>query len=359
MPPTPIRPVRAMQLQEEQWVRLHAFPGRTRAVERVNLSFRVEGQLIGRPVYVGDEVLKKELLAQLDPKDFEVKLQNAIGRLERAEADLRFAERDYTRAQNIWKKDPGAISESLLDQKNEEANRLKGEVKSLEAEVEQAEDQLSYTYLRSPFDGVVVATYVQNYEYVNAKQSIVRLLNTSQVEMVIDLPESMIAGIRNIDKIIVEFDAIPGEEFSATIKEVGTEASTTTRTYPLTLVIDQPSNASIYSGMAGSAYLYSRSAEGFNEEGFLVPPSSLMTDDELKNTYVWIINEESMDVEKRQVEKGTLTSRGIIIKGNLEEGEWIVTSGVSYLQDRQLVRVYPVTLNTEGEQVPFIPPEEA
>ncbi|MCH9625212.1 MAG: Multidrug resistance protein MdtA [Chlamydiales bacterium] len=359
MPPTPIRPVRAMQLQEEQWVRLHSFPGRTRAVERVNLSFRVEGQLIERPVYVGDEVLTKELLARLDPKDFEVKLQNAIGRLERAEADLRFAERDYTRAQNIWKKDPGAISESLLDQKNEDANRLKGEVKSLEAEVEQAEDQLSYTYLRSPFNGVVVATYVQNYEYVNAKQSIVRLLNTSQVEMVIDLPESMIAGIGNIDKIVVEFDAIPGEEFPATIKEVGTEASATTRTYPLTLVIDQPSNASIYSGMAGSAYLYSRSAEGFNEEGFLVPPSSLMTDDELKNTYVWIINEESMSVEKRQVEKGTLTSRGIIIKGDLEEGEWIVTSGVNYLQDEQLVRVYPVTLNTEGEQVPFIPAEEA
>ncbi len=84
-----------------------------------------------------------------------------------------------------------------------------------------------------------------------------------------------------------------------------------------------------------------------------------MTDDELKNTYVWIINEESMSVEKRQVEKGTLTSRGIIIKGDLEEGEWIVTSGVNYLQDEQLVRVYPVTLNTEGEQVPFIPAEEA
>lgn len=353
-PPEIIRPVRAMQLQKKQWVSLHAFPGRTRAVERVNLSFRVEGQLIERPVYVGDRLLKEELLARLDPRDFEVRLENALGRLERAEADLRFAEKDYARAQNIQKEDPGAISQSLLDQKEEQRNRLKGEVKSLQAEVEQAEDRLKYTYLRAPFDGVIVATYVQNYEFVQAKQPIVRLLNTSQVEMVIDVPETMIGEIAGVDQIRVEFDALPEKMFPASVKEIGAEASTTTRTYPVTLLIEQPPEETIYSGMAGSAYFYTKQGkEEFDEEGYLVPPTALFTDDALEQTFVWIIDETSMSVQKKEVKKGSLTSQGIIINGDLKRGEWLVTSGVNYLHEGKVVRIYPVMLNTSGEQVPI------
>lgn len=352
LPPVPIRPVRAMQIEVEQWVRLHAFPGRTRAVERVNLSFRVEGQLIERPVYVGDHVLKGELLAQLDPRDYEVKLANALGRLEKADADLRFAERDYQRAVNIWEKDPGAISESLLDQKKEEVNRIKGEEKSLKAQVAYAEDQLSYTSLLAPFNGVVVATYVENHEYVNAKQPIIRLLDTSQVEMVIDVPESMIAQIAYVDKVLVEFDAIPGQEFPAEIKEIGTEASTTTRTYPVTLVIDQSGGETIFAGMAGYAYLFSTKTKEFSGEGFLLPASSLFTDDTLEVTYVWLIDFETMRVYKQGVKRGKLTSQGMIIVQGLREGDWVVTSGVNYLQEGQTVRIYPVKLNMEGEQIP-------
>ena len=349
-----IRPVRAMKLEAAELVRLHSFPGRTRAVERANLSFRVEGQLLERPAFVGDNVLRSEVLARLDPKDFEVNLQTTLGELEKAQADLRFAESDYQRAQNIWKEDPGAISESFLEQKKEEANRLKGEVHAWESKVEQATDQLSYTYLRAPYNGVVVATYVENFEYVQAKQPILRLLDTAQVEMVIDVPESMIADIPYVDRVVVEFDSIPGIEFVGEIKEIGTEASTTTRTYPVTLLIHQPIEETIYPGMAGYAYLFSSRSEEFNEEGFLLPASALVTDDELKRTYVWVVNEETMTVQQREVEKGRLTSQGIIITAGLHEGEWVVTAGVHYLRDDQLVRVSPVKLNASGDQVQVI-----
>ncbi|NGX62132.1 MAG: Multidrug resistance protein MdtA [Chlamydiae bacterium] len=349
--PPPIRPVRAMQLSSEELVRLYSFPGRTRAVDRVNLSFRVEGQLIDRPGSVGDEVLKGELLARLDPTDYEVAVENSLGNLEKAQADLRFAERDYKRAQNIYKEDPGAISVSLLDKKKEEKNRLQGEVRSLEAELQSRIDQLSYTYLRAPFDGMIVAAYAQNYEYVQAKQPIIRLLNTSQVEMVIDVPESLIGEIPFIEKVIVEFDALSDLQFPAKIKEIGTEASTTTRTYPVTLLIDQPEETEIYAGMAGSAVLLSGKPSELSEEGFLLPPSSLLADDTLQKTYVWIVDEESMAVTKREVEKGRITSQGVVIESGLQEGEWVVTAGVHFLHEGQEVRLQPVTLNASGEQV--------
>ncbi len=347
--PPIIRPVRAMQLESKELVRLSSFPGRTRAVDRTNLSFRVEGQLVERPVFVGDKVLKGELLARLDPKDFEVNVQNALGSLERAQAQLRFAENDYERVQKIWKEDPGAISESMLDQKKEEANQLKGQVRSLEAELEHAVDQLGYTKLLAPYNGVVVATYVENHEYVRAKQSIIRVLDTSQVEMVIDVPESMIASIPSVEGAVAEFDAIPHKEFQAEVKEIGAEASASTRTYPVTLLIEQPDEEVIYPGMAGYAYLYSSMPGEFSGVGFIIPPAALVTDSNLSTTYVWIVDTDSMTVYKREVEKGRLTSEGMIILGGVEEGEWIVTAGVQYLEKGQKVRLAPVQVD-EGTE---------
>lgn len=349
-----IRPVRAMKIEGSELVRLNSFPGRTRAVDRVNLSFRVEGQIIERPVTVGDHVLQGGLLARLDPRDFEVSVQNALGRLEQAQANLRFAENDYRRAQNIWKEDPGAISKSLLDQKKEQANQLRGEVRALEAKVDHAVDQLSYTYLRAPYNGIVVATFAQNYEYVQAKQPILRLLDTSKVEMVIDVPESMIVDVASVERVIVEFDTLPGKEFPAELKEIGIEASAATRTYPVTLLINQPKEETIYPGMAGYAFLFSTYSKEFNETGFLLPPSSLVTDDSLKKTYVWIADPETMRVRKQEVEKGRLTSQGVLILKGLEEGEWVVTAGVHYLTEGQQVRLFPVKISPSGEQVPAV-----
>jgi len=348
--PESIRPVRALQLVKEAIVQSRIFPGRTRAVNRSNLSFRVDGPMIERPVFVGDQVSKGQLLARIDPRDYEVNLQIVEGKLEQAEAQLRFAERDYERATNIWKKDPGAISKSLLDQKLETMNELKGQLVSLQGDVKAAEDRVSYTEMTSPFEGIIVATYVEPFEYVNAKQPIMRLLDTSKVEMVIDVPESQIAEIQDVQKIMVSFDSYPEREFEAKIKEIGTEASATTRTFPVTLLIEQPKDATILAGMAGYARLYGRDTPDFSEQGFLVPTTAIISDVDKSVTYVWLIDTGTMKVYLEPVEKGRLTERGVIITGGLNEGEWVVTSGANLLQEGQVVRILPVTLDEQGRQ---------
>jgi len=348
--PESIRPVRALQIVAEETVQTRVFPGRTRAVNRVNLSFRVEGPMIERPAFVGERVNKGQLLAKIDPRDYEVNLQIVKGKLERAEAQLRFAERDYERAMNIWKKDPGAISQSLLDQKKETVNELKGQLVSLQGDVDAAQDQLSYTDLVSPFDGMIVATYVERFEYVNAKQSILRLLDTSRVEMVIDVPESQITEIKDVKEIKVILDSLPGREFDARIKEIGTEASATTRTFPVTLVIDQPEDATVLAGMAGYAMLFGQETPDFSEKGHLVPTTSIISDVDKKITYVWLINPDTMKAYLQPVQKGKLTERGVIITGGLKDGEWVVTSGANLLREGQVVRILPVTLDEQGRQ---------
>ncbi len=347
-PRQPVRPVRALKLTKEETIQTRVFPGRTRAVNRSNLSFRVDGPMIRRPVFVGDEVKKGQILAQIDPRDYEVRLQIARGNLARSEAQLRFARRDLQRATNIWKKDPGAISRSLLDQKNEEVNQLKGQIVSLEGEVEAAEDRLSDTNLLSPFDGIIVATFVEPFEFVNAKQPIIRLLDTSKVEMVIDVPESAISEIQNIRTVKVVFDAFPGREFEARIREIGTEASQTTRTFPVTVVMDQPGDVTILSGMAGAATLSGDEAAQYAEKGFLVPTTAVISDVDPSTTYVWLVNPETQRVYLQPVQKGKLLERGIMITGGLEEGDWVVASGANFLIEGQKVTLLPVIIDQQG-----------
>ena len=70
-------------------------------------------------------------MAKIDPRDYEINLRNAEANLAKSKAELAFAESDFARAERIQKGDPGAISESKVDQKREERNRLKAVVKGI------------------------------------------------------------------------------------------------------------------------------------------------------------------------------------------------------------------------------------
>lgn len=354
----PVRPVRAMEIQEVSYAGMRVFPGRTRALSRANLSFRVSGPLIERSGFVGDRMKKGNIVARIDPRDFEASLASAKGDLEKTEARLRFAESDYERAETVWKEDPGAISVSYLDQKREERNQLKGSLKAMQAKVKSDQDALSDTYLRAPFEGVIVATYVQNFEYVRAEQPILRLLDLTEVEMMIDVPESLIQQVPLTDSFIVRFDAIRGREFKATVKEIGTEASAATRTFPVTLIMHQPEDVTILAGMAGEAQLDPSSIPEKERKKIIVPPAAVFSDEKIEQSFVWILNQEKDSVKRREVEIGPLTSHGLIIEKGVALGDWIVTSGVNYLSEGQKVELLPVELNALGEQVEIQVPQE-
>jgi RND family efflux transporter MFP subunit len=329
-----IRPVKAMQLSNELELGQAWFPGRAKAHQQVELSFRVSGPLVARPVNVGDRVKKGQLVARIDPRDFEVDVRNVRGRLERAKATMIRAKSDFRRVSNIMREDPGAVSEALLDQKRGDYDAAVAEVRSLEAELDSAKDQLRYTYLKAPFDGTVVATYIESFEDVRAKQRIVRILDSDLIEVIIDIPESMISLSPYVKNILVEFDAFPGRHVPAKIYEIGTEASQTTRTYPVTLIMEQPKDFTILPGMAAKATGEAHPPEEVMTQGFIIPVSSVFTSSE-KLTYVWVVDEQTMTVKRREVKTGELRDQGIEIVNGLVEGEWVVTAGVNTLQEGQ------------------------
>ena len=340
---TIIRPVRAVKVADFEGFRQRGFPGRARAVQEIDLAFRVGGPLITRPVNVGDEVKAADVVARIDPRDFEVNLRNVKAQLAEAKAALERAQGDFRRQSNIFKKDPGATSEAAVDRAREERDRASATVDSLTASVNTAQDQLDDTSLRAPFDGTVVATYVENFQNVRQKEPIVRIVDTSHIEMVVNVPESMISLAPSVRTALLQFDAFPGREFDGIVSEIGTEASQTTRTFPVTLRMKQPEDVRVLPGMAGTA----RAGEAdFPEEhqrrGVAIQAGAVFTPDTKTLSHVWIIKPTEGDLgvlELRPVKTGDMTPHGVLITEGLGAGEWIVTAGVHSVHEGQTVRI--------------------
>jgi len=338
-----VKPVKAIQVEEDQAFGGRWFPGQAKAGKEANLSFRVPGTLQEFPVKLGDEVRRGDLLARLDPRDYQVAQNDAEANMRKAQAGLELAESEFARVDRVWQKDPGAVSKSMVDVRKAELDTAKAQVGSAQAAVDNARDNSRYTSLRAPYRGTVVEKFVENFEDVQAKQQIVRVVDTRNIEFRVQIPETL---MEHSDKVkqagaFVVFDAFPGIEVPARIKEIGKEASRTTRTYPVTLIMKQPKDFKVLPGMAGKARgnreATLRIAQEAGLVGFEIPTSATFAGEGGK-TYVWVIDPQTRKVSRREVNVVNLTEKGAMVSG-LKPGEWIATAGVNILVQDQQVRI--------------------
>lgn len=332
------RSVKIEQVGTKQDAKTCWWPGRAKATREVNLSFRVAGPLVEGPVDVGVHVRKGDVLARIDPRDFEVALRNVEAKLLKAKATLYRAQQDYKRISKVKAENPGATSAKDVDRNREVLDLAKAEIRSLEAMVDAAKDRLRYTHVVAPFDGTVVATYVENYEYVQAREEVIRLLDISRIEMTVDIPENLICQMPHAEEICVRFDAFSDCDVKARVKEMGAEASEMTRTYPVTLIMDQPKDFEILPGMAGMATWKAILPSQKGLSRLKVPSSALFSPQSDGNLFVWIFDRPSNTVKRRNITVDPIFNDDFFVKGGLESGEWIVTAGVHYLEDGDLVR---------------------
>lgn len=337
--PVPPKPVRAIQVSDASDLAEGVFPGRARAGLEVNLSFRVSGKLLQLPVAVGDQVKVGARVAALDPQDFQQQLNTAQSTQQAAKAEFRRAETDYNRLLKVQQEDAGATSQRAVDLALSIRDQARAAAAALGATVQTARDRLGYTELEAPFSGEVVETYVENFQTVVASQAILRLLDSSSIEMTVSIPENAIGYAGYVTRVSIAFDALPGIEVAASIKEIGSEASQATRTYPLTLVMAQPEGGKILPGMAGKATIQVRLPESAGKTGISIPASAAFAGSDIKVTNVWVVDTATSTLSRREVEPGEPTTSGLLIKSGLQAGEWIVTAGTHSLTEGQVVKI--------------------
>ena len=335
-----IRPVKVMTVIARGGGGGLQFPGRVRADKRVELAFKVvAGRLIELPIAgkEGGYVKKGELLARIDPKDFQTELNKAKGRLKQAEAALDLAKSEYERVKRIRKEDPGATSQAMVDKRRETVNEAQGRIRSLKATVDKAKNQLNYTYLRAPFAGIIAKRYVDNFQEVKPKQPVARLEDVSQVEILIDLPENVMAVSREeadeAVKVIAEFPAAPGKQYPLKLKEYATKADPATQTYQVVLRMPQPKDINVLPGMTATVSISLPEERATEARSIFIPAIAVLTDPD-GNNYVWLVDSANMTVKKKKVNVGRLAgSENIDVLEGLKGGETLVVAGVKALQE--------------------------
>lgn len=320
--PQPIKPVKLFAIAAGSEELRVSLPGRVRAAKRSELSFKVSGPLEELPVIEGQLVKKGETIARILPRDFETSLAEARARELQAEQQYRRYKDLYTKRQ---------ASKADFD-------RFRASRDVARAKLEDARNALNDTNLVAPFDGVIAKKYVENFEKVQAKQPIVYLQQVDQLEVLVDVPELMMAQFREapLIKVTTEFDAIAGKSYPLTVKEFSTAADPATQTYQVVLALAQPEEANILPGMTAKVTVTTEEEEA--QPRIQIPAIAVLNDSD-GNNYVWVFNKESRTVTKRIVELGKLagTSNALVADG-LVGGEEIVMAGVTQLAEGMEVR---------------------
>jgi RND family efflux transporter MFP subunit len=330
-----IRPVRAQQVFASGGSRTRMFSGVARAGVESKLSFKLAGTIQKKTVKVGQAVGQGQLIAELDPTDYRLRVEDAEAALTRAQAEERNAEASYERVRGLYEN--RNASKQDLDAARAGFESAAAAVESSLKQLELAKRQLSYTRLTAPIAGSVASVDVEINENVAAGQTIALLTSESDLEVEVAIPGVLIAGVREGDAVRVTFDALPGRDYAATVTEVGVAATGMSTTFPVTVRLDKP-GASVRSGMAAEVFLdFESDADGTR---FLIP--SVAVGEDAEGRFVFVVEPADQPglatARRRPVTIGAITNEGIEVYHGLKDGEFVVTAGVTKIVDGQTVK---------------------
>ncbi|WP_310619280.1 efflux RND transporter periplasmic adaptor subunit [Flexibacterium corallicola] len=316
------RLAKVMVVSEEIGTATREFPGRIQPVQTVDLSFRVNGQLEQLPVRESQMVKKGELIAALDPSDYEAVLREAEVNFEKKKLDL-------GRQQTL--RDKKVTSQGQYDD-------AKAAFDLAEVSLDNAQRNLSYTSIYAPYDAVITSRLLDNYTNISAGTRVVRIQDVSEVQIDINVPETLFARVKESDVLAISasFPAFPGEVFPMEYREHSTEADAVTQTYRVTMAMPYPEDIDLYPGMTASVSVKVRAADHDSGGAFLIPTTAVTVGAD-SSPFVWVVNDRN-SVEKRPVEIGAVTGPFIPVETGLSKGETIIAAGASALIPGQTIR---------------------
>ena len=334
-----VRPVKTVTLRSNGRGGLWQYYGTLQGGRRVDLSFRVSGPVRSIQVDKGASVRKGQLLATLDPRDYQTQLKQAQAQQAQAQAQYENAKADFNRYENLYKQ--RVIPRSTYDTYKTQMDVALSSLNVAKAATTAVRDSLRDTELRAPFDGVIVDRMVESFQDITAKQTIFILQDISTLEIVFNVPDTDViwaskATSSTPDSIRAKFDAIPERSFPLTFKEFVLQADRNTNTFPVTAVMPQQKDVALLPGMTATVEVEISDSES-GEKVFTVPQTALVTSGD--QTYVWRC--EDNVVKRVSVRQNNPHNNGFIeiSSEQLRDGNMIVVAGAHLLHEGQKVRM--------------------
>lgn len=255
---------RFVQVERGDIVRSVAATGNLGAVTTVSVGTQVSGQVAELFVDFNDQVEKGQLLARIDPTLAEQSVVDAQSTVDRTRAELLAAEREYDRNRDLLAQ--GLVAESAFDSVESRLAVAKANVRSAEVSLDRARQNLSYTEIYAPIDGVVVERNVDSGQTVAASLQAPQLFlianDLSRMQILVQVDESDIALISKGQSVSFSVQALPRETFEGKVQQVRLQSTMQESVVSYTVVVEvDNSEGKLLPGMTASVDFRVASAE--------------------------------------------------------------------------------------------------
>ena len=323
-----IHPAKIFQVKNPKANNFRDFPAKVEANTTSKLAFRVSGQVVNFPVKAGNMVKKGQLLVKLDPKDFQLRVDDRTARYQLARSQ-------FDRARSLLVKK--LISQSKFDE-------AKANLSVALSALNSAKIDFGYTKLVAPFAGSIANVMVKNHENIQAKQAILTLQSSDMMDISIQIPESIFSRVKKGTHYqpTVVFDSHPKQKFLVSIKEWDTQANLSTLTYKVVFSLPTPKTFNVLPGMSASVSVDLSKVTNSDQALFLIPVSAIFSPENIslksQANYVWKVDLKTMKVSRQQVTIGQITDAGVEVLQGLKTGDSIISAGVHYLAEGMQVK---------------------
>lgn len=320
-----VRPAKLIEISAASDIRSIRLPAVVAAADSSVLTFQVSGVLQELNVSEGDTVDRGQVIAQLDRRDFQTAVDSA-------QASFDNAQLEYTRAETLVER--GTVARSVLDQRRSQRDIARAALDS----ASKARDDAT---LRAPFGGLVADLHVENFETVTPQQPIVTLQGVGLTEAVVQVPATIVVNAQQIDPIelFVQLDAAPTVQMNAVLTETASLADPTTQTFETRFAFTPPENLLILPGMTGILRGQFRIIGDEDATPQIIAPISAIIA-EAGQTYVWLVDTDTMTVSRRDVVVSPGTGETVVIASGVEPEDIIVGAGGHYLHEGATIRPF-------------------
>ena len=309
--------------------------GTVTPIQDVTVRSRVDGELISVGFREGQIVHAGDLLAQIDPRPFEVQLHVAEGQLAKDEATLKDAKIDLERYKVLMDQD--SIPRQQLDAQVATVDQYEGAIESDRAQVESAKLNLTYSRITAPLTGTVGLRQVDPGNMVHATDAngLVVIAQEQPISVIFTIPADHIQPVLQQVKagrtLTVEaWDRDFQHKLAAgSLLAVDNQIDPTTGTVRLRALFPNEDSA-LYPNQFVNARLLVDTLRG----AVLVPTAALQRSPQ--STFVYVVKPDST-AEMRTVDVALTEGENTAVRKGVSEGEVVVVDGVEKLQPGALV----------------------
>ena len=329
----PVRVARASA--EPLQLRLKAV-GTVTPLHSVVVRSRVDGELLRLHFQEGQQVNAGDLLAQIDPRPYEVKLAQAQGTQQQNLAELENAERQLQRYRELQKQN--YVSGQELSDQQSKVRQLQGRRISDQASVDEARLQLQYTRITAPVSGRVGLRRldVGNLVHASDTEGLVTLAQTAPISVLFTVPEPELPAL--LDAVQAQA-GLPVEAWDrgeskalaqGTLSSVDNRIDTATGTLKLRAQFD---NAGL--ALFPNQFINVRLQLG-EHPALLIPDAAVQFGSQ--GNYVHIVDKDNK-AQRRTVVLGPADDGRVAVRSGLQAGDQVVIEGIDGLEDGTAVEI--------------------